>query len=291
MGRLERLFAEPLLRPSGCVRASGGRRLGRPLSSARVEVFEDVHGVRLPAAYRTFLVEVGDGGVGPGYGLPPLSPWRSVELPGGLAEVEFGGRVHRAVRVADRGGTEATALLLDGVEAGSLVDFREKGVGAPPRLWPGGDFLSWYAAWLDTVRPVAAEPRSEAVLVGALGGSEAGQRAGAVFELGALPVLSDSTVERLRVLAVRDPSSAVRYQAVEFFGASGVAAVDTLVDAVGDVSRAVGRRALVHVMRLAGATTAWAEALERMRFTSDEVGIRMAEDLEQRRRSGVVLPD
>jgi hypothetical protein len=47
-------------------------RLGRRLSKGSVTSFESAHGVPLPEAYRSFLLDVGNGGAGPHYGLFPL---------------------------------------------------------------------------------------------------------------------------------------------------------------------------------------------------------------------------
>ncbi|WP_326835921.1 SMI1/KNR4 family protein [Amycolatopsis rhabdoformis] len=46
-----------------------GFRLARPLRERDVTAIEEQFGARLPAAYRSFLLEVGACGAGPGYGL------------------------------------------------------------------------------------------------------------------------------------------------------------------------------------------------------------------------------
>ncbi|GAA1315792.1 HEAT repeat domain-containing protein [Saccharothrix xinjiangensis] len=257
------------------------------MSEARVEVFEAVQGIRLPQPYRTFLTSVGDGGVGPGYGLQELSRWRSVELPGGLARVELGDAPATGLRVVDAGGIEATVLLVTGPYSGRLVDV---GAGTSARLRPEEDFLTWCAAWLEPADLSGVAPRGESVLVELLSTADEAERVRAVHELGALDALSDGTVKLLGSLALRDSSSKVRYQAVELLGELGGEGVDALVGAVGDGKRSVSRRAMVHVMRLAGATPAWQEARGIMRSTGDDVGVRIAEDLESRRLLGAVLP-
>lgn len=179
---------------------------------------------------------------------------------------------------------EATVLLVTGPPSGRLVE-----VGASARLRPEEDFLSWYAAWLKSADASGVAPREESVLVELLSTADEAERARAVHELGALDALSDGTVGLVGSLALRDPSSKVRYQAVELLGELRDG-VDVLVEAVRDGKRSVSRRALVHAMRLAGATPAWREALGIMRSTGDEVGARIAEDLESRRLRGASVP-
>ncbi|MCC6812251.1 MAG: SMI1/KNR4 family protein [Deltaproteobacteria bacterium] len=49
--------------------------VGKRLSSASIEAFESKWNIELPEDYRSFLLEVGDGGAGPYYGIAPLAEW------------------------------------------------------------------------------------------------------------------------------------------------------------------------------------------------------------------------
>ncbi len=62
--------ADKKLRLSGAI--GHGYRLNAPLTEATVARFEKRHGIALPADYRQFLLEVGNGGAGPYYGVFPL---------------------------------------------------------------------------------------------------------------------------------------------------------------------------------------------------------------------------
>lgn len=66
-GLADKAAADPDLTQFG---AAGHRyELAPPLALNRVEGFESQYGVRLPDSYREFLLTVGDGGGGPGYGI------------------------------------------------------------------------------------------------------------------------------------------------------------------------------------------------------------------------------
>ena len=71
--------------------------LAAPLDELALAAFEAEHRIMLPQDYRLFLLEVGNGGPGPGYGLSPLAPWHM----DGFARV--------VVTVTGHGGTSATA--------------------------------------------------------------------------------------------------------------------------------------------------------------------------------------
>lgn len=47
-------------------------KLNPPLSAPVLEAFEEQHSVSLPADYKTFLLEIGNGGAGPFYGVLPF---------------------------------------------------------------------------------------------------------------------------------------------------------------------------------------------------------------------------
>lgn len=148
-----------------------GYRLRPPLVEDTIGFFEQQHGVRLPASYRSFLKDVADGGAGPDYGLlglteevdgeealhdlraegrragflatpfPHTGEWRGpgkggdadYSVEGSLVIGECGcGTVHRLVVT----GRNAGHVWLDDPDWGGLT--------------PGPDFRDWYSAWLAT---------------------------------------------------------------------------------------------------------------------------------------------
>jgi hypothetical protein len=153
-----------------------------------VAAFEARHGVILPLEYRAFLLRVGNGGAGPGYGLVPLE--RAVQdwvmpLPDDFLRVPFRhtGRydpeqddeLETLLERAERGDVpQDHAELVLRYEAAGTVLLCDEGCGYLHRLvvtgptrgsvWIDGrggsggfsplgvTFLEWYERWLENVR-------------------------------------------------------------------------------------------------------------------------------------------
>ncbi len=151
-------------------------RLGPPLAEPEVSAFERQHEIILPASYRDFLVQVGDGGAGPYYGLFRLDG--SGMRPRDQEERSVSGRLATPfphTTLWNPNATDSDPVTDDEYfdpkwSTGSLI-IAEFGCGAFFRLvmsgeargqvWfddragdggliPGPDFRDWYLAWLES---------------------------------------------------------------------------------------------------------------------------------------------
>ncbi|MDI6096999.1 SMI1/KNR4 family protein [Actinoplanes sp. NEAU-A12] len=142
--------------------------LAAPLTPDHVEGFESRYGVRLPDSYREFLLTVGDGGAGPGYGIynldgpamqqPHIDDW--CRLDGFLAtpfphqaywndnaddDYEDPWQAAGALPIGTLGCTMDMVLVVTGAARGQVwMDDR----GADGGLTPQSDFQTWYLEWL-----------------------------------------------------------------------------------------------------------------------------------------------
>jgi hypothetical protein len=152
-------------------------RLGAPLSEDEVRRFEQRHGVSLPESFRSFLLQIGNGGAGPPeYGLAALGepahdmraeearlwselphvrepfpftkPWVWEE--GDLSEEGTSGQIrHGCIYVGNDGCGMYWYVIVTGPERGNV--WMICGEGMQPTS-PKRDFLQWYEDWLDGVR-------------------------------------------------------------------------------------------------------------------------------------------
>ena len=128
-----------------------------PASLKEIEEFEQETGVVLPDGYRNFLLQAGNGGAGPFYGLFPISaskgwpiepdklPWlapdKSVEELEDVPDWKRG-----CIPIGSQGDTYITCLMVTGPDRGRVVyiEYERSWIFFPREP----DFLSWYIRWL-----------------------------------------------------------------------------------------------------------------------------------------------
>lgn len=162
-------------------------RLGPCLTDAEISEFERQHDSTLPDEYRRFLMEVGNGGAGPEYGLYKLgerqvqttlqhfedsvlieqlwatAPTKYKSDPSVLSDFQMPTTFSKFLPIANDGCTYQSVLILDGEERGNIWsgDFSgdptlvpvDKSFGTLPRA-PESErkalsFYEWYNLWLD----------------------------------------------------------------------------------------------------------------------------------------------
>lgn len=158
-------------------------RLEEPASEQEVAAFENAHSIVLPGDYRQFLLGVGNGAAGPGYGIWPLgegedgaSPqemldglstpfihtdaWNNAALlqeERGYPDEEYYvyEQIAGALEIATDGCALYHLLVVSGPGRGQIwYDKRTEGKGIEPVRNSSGQimhFAEWYMAWLDDV--------------------------------------------------------------------------------------------------------------------------------------------
>lgn len=132
-------------------------------------LFESLCHVMLPLGYRRFILEMGDGGAGPAYGLLPLAaglargpaavmpdllqkpfPYTAVVDAGELRDPETGVSAPRpgSITVCEEGASLCHFIVVAGPTRGSMWVDRTAADGGYEPL--GVDFLTWYERWLDS---------------------------------------------------------------------------------------------------------------------------------------------
>ncbi len=138
-------------------------RLAPPLSEARVDAIERAIGHALPASYRRFVTELGDGGAGPFHGVAALDRAPQLAAARGTFAPDAGA-VHRgAIAIGHLGCGQLALLVLGGPRAGEVwCDARTAG-GSVRVL--AVDFDHYYLAW------VRAHARNELLAAAAAPGA------------------------------------------------------------------------------------------------------------------------
>ncbi|MFK0049979.1 HEAT repeat domain-containing protein [Streptomyces sp. NPDC090741] len=280
--------------------------MGTPLAEERVAAFEARHGVRLPRSYRTFLREIGNGGIGPHYGLLPLTRWYVHDIPatterlGSVFALEPTDSVATdwarlrylqnnppyagTLTVVDRGCLEVTLLVISGPARGRLLDTDLKDLATPPTFHPQPDFLTWYENWLDTLPGGELVPdfRHQRLggyeeLIDTLADSgSACERQAAAYTLGGRHPLTDRARDVLVQALADDPDRRVKMDAARTLTElDSDAAAQVLASALRDPDHWVRRRALVHLLQVTNDETAYGAAAREL-LQDENPNVRMA---------------
>jgi hypothetical protein len=120
-----------------------------PLTGRALAEFESTHAVGPPADYRAFPTEVGNGGPGPGFGMPELRPpFPQTAL--APRRPPPPGEVNQLVSIAILGCGQVRGPVVAGPDAGDVWFFDMDGV-APSA--PRSRSVDWYEGWLkETLR-------------------------------------------------------------------------------------------------------------------------------------------
>ena len=152
-----------------------GYQLNRVIDEPYVEAFEIQHGIKLPCDYRKFLVEVGNGGAGPYYGINTLqdsAEFSSLEAPFPWS--------HETIRLTDAEydtWCELPGVLVLAEQGCGLKSFLVVNGQAHGQIWDNGDggvvilrnctFTDWYMEWvIRCIQTIRREPLIDKVRVG-----------------------------------------------------------------------------------------------------------------------------
>ena len=138
------------------------------LTEEEVVEFESEHQIQLPEDYRRFLTEIGNGGIGPYYGivsleqsakLLDLAPSNPVIITPSLCGNDqywheyFNCDVEQMLDgllvLSHQGCTYYSMLIVNGNHYGQVVNITEECAGVGPFFTHDGSFIEWYERWLD----------------------------------------------------------------------------------------------------------------------------------------------
>lgn len=222
-------------------------QLSPPLSSAALAEFEKRYAVTLPEDFRQFLLQAGNGGGGPYYGIYPVDRWNN-EVSSGIVSPDylakpcplhpdmptcddwlkklgcnFDESLQGAIPIAHMGCACLCYLVVSGQAHGRVFYMPEDG---PPYFVWNANFLGWYERWLDELLMgyddfwfgYGLPGREEEVVEAMLHPIASDQsQYEALRTLARIPALSDKSLQAIRGLLDSD-SADVRRLAVSLLG-------------------------------------------------------------------------
>ena len=145
-------------------------KMNPPIPLEELLEFEQTYNLKLPEGYRRFLLEIGNGGAGPYYGIIPLEkrmyayvndindhPYFGECKAHPLPDKNYGVRpedewlddwAQGTITLCNQGCNYHSLLVVRGEEEGRICYSAMMG---EPYYMPDPDFLSWYERWLDEV--------------------------------------------------------------------------------------------------------------------------------------------
>lgn len=193
--------------------------LNPPASLRDIENFEWAIGISLPEDYRNFLLQAGDGGAGPFYGLfsiarvqgwlgwdvePDKTPYLRPDMDLKALKTEGNNWKRGCIPIESQGDTYFTCLMVTGPDRGRIVYVEYEGSWVFFPRQP--DFMSWYTRWLRDVAAgydlswfgISLDGNEEDLRQHYIEACSQEERLLAITSMGKFPVLSKATQDFVR---------------------------------------------------------------------------------------------
>lgn len=154
-----------------------GYRFNPPLSESAVAAFEAQQGVHLPADYREFITQIGDGGAGPHYGMEKLAiaakdsaltspfPWSAETTITTEDDIDLWDRPPGVLMLSQRGCGYYDILVVTGAQRGHMWSDFSAGSGA--LVFSHESFMVWYVEWAERcIATIKREPLIDQIRIG-----------------------------------------------------------------------------------------------------------------------------
>lgn len=154
-----------------------GYEFNKTISEHAVDTFQRQNQIELPADYREFITQIGDGGAGPHYGiksvadaakysdLPASFPWSSEITLDSDSDFGLWETLPGVLVIAERGCGYSDVFVVNGIAKGQIwSDFTAVDCPLSPTH---GSFTDWYVEWAERcIATIKREPLIDQIQVG-----------------------------------------------------------------------------------------------------------------------------